>query len=81
MRPILPSSTMRILPLLIFVFSWMGMWGSLYGQTTTAVSSTVSGVTVYPNRARITRTGNVNLPIGQTVLQFSGLPAVLEEGQ
>ncbi len=56
------------------------MWGSLYGQTTTAVSSTVSGVTVYPNRARITRTGNVNLPIGQTVLQFSGLPAALEEG-
>jgi uncharacterized protein (TIGR02231 family) len=71
---------MRILPLLIFVFSWMAMWGSLYGQTTTTVSSTVSGVTVYPNRARITRTGNVNLPIGQTVLQFSGLPAALEEG-
>src|SRR3984957_2324045 len=71
---------MRILPLLIFVFSWTGMWGSLYGQTTTTVSSTVSGVTVYPNRARITRTGNVSLPIGQTVLQFSGLPAALEEG-
>lgn len=56
------------------------MWCSLYGQTTTEVSSTVTGVTVYPNRARITRTGSVNLPIGRTVLQFSGLPADLEEG-
>jgi uncharacterized protein (TIGR02231 family) len=56
------------------------MWCSVHGQTTSAVSSTVTGVTVYPNRARITRTGNVSLPIGRTVLQFSGLPAALEEG-
>jgi uncharacterized protein (TIGR02231 family) len=71
---------MRILSLLVFGFSWTGMWCSVHGQTTSAVSSTVTGVTVYPNRARITRTGNVSLPIGRTVLQFSGLPAALEEG-
>jgi len=57
----------------------MGMFCSLYGQGASPVSSAVTGVTVYPDRARITRTGAVSLPGGRSVLQFSGLPAALEE--
>ena len=52
---------------------------SVDGQESSAVSSTVSEVTVYPDRARVTRTASVSLPMGTSVLEFSGLPAALDE--
>ena len=57
----------------------MGMLCSLYGQEPTPVSSSVRAVTVYPDRARVTRTGTVTLPVGASVLEFVGLPEGLEE--
>jgi uncharacterized protein (TIGR02231 family) len=70
---------MRFFPLLVFTFSSMGMFSSLYGQGATPVSSSIAEVTVYSDRARITRTGVANFPAGRSVLEFSGLPAAVEE--
>src|ERR1700741_2347041 len=70
---------MRFLPLLVFTFSSMGMFCSLYGQGATAVGSSITEVTVYSDRARITRTAVANLPAGRSVLEFSGLSAGVEE--
>jgi len=70
---------MRFFPLLVFTFSSMGMFASLYGQGATPVSSSIAEVTVYSDRARITRTGVANFPAGRSVLEFSGLPAAVEE--
>jgi uncharacterized protein (TIGR02231 family) len=39
----------------------------------------VSEATVYPDRARVTRTAMASLPMGTSVLEFSGLPAALDE--
>jgi N-terminal domain of unknown function (DUF4140) len=63
----------------LLAVSMMGMLCSLYGQEPTPVSSSVRAVTVYPDRARVTRTGTVTLSEGASVLQFVGLPAGLEE--
>jgi uncharacterized protein (TIGR02231 family) len=63
----------------LLAVSMMGMLCSLYGQEPTPVSSSVRAVTVYPDRARVTRTGTVTLPEGASVLQFVGLPEGLEE--
>jgi uncharacterized protein (TIGR02231 family) len=52
---------------------------SVRGQQSLEVSSTVSEVTVYPDRARVTRTASASLPTGTSVLEFSGLPAALDE--
>ncbi len=43
------------------------------------MSSSVRAVTVYPDRARVTRTGTITLSEGSSVLQFVGLPEGLEE--
>jgi uncharacterized protein (TIGR02231 family) len=63
----------------LLAVSMIGMLCSLYGQEPTPVSSSVRAVTVYPDRARVTRTGTVTLPEGASVLQFVGLPEGLEE--
>jgi uncharacterized protein (TIGR02231 family) len=70
-------SMMRMTRLL--AVSMIGMLCSLYGQEPITVSSAVRAVTVYPDRARVTRTGTVTLPEGTSVLQFVGLPEGLEE--
>ena len=57
----------------------VGMLCSLYAQQPTSVSSTVHAVTVYPDRAGISRVGTATLPEGATVLRFTGLPDGLEE--
>ena len=63
----------------LMAVSMFGMLCSLYGQEPIPVSSSVRAVTVYPDRARVTRTGTVTLPEGASVLQFVGLPEGLEE--
>jgi uncharacterized protein (TIGR02231 family) len=70
---------MRISPALVFAFSLMGMFCSLHGQGSSPVSSSVAEVTVYADRARITRTGSATLPEGRSVLEFTSLPAAMEE--
>jgi uncharacterized protein (TIGR02231 family) len=67
---------LRILPV---VLSMMGVCGPAYGDESLPVSSSVSEVTVYPDRARVTRVAAASLPIGTSVLEFSGLPATLDE--
>jgi uncharacterized protein (TIGR02231 family) len=68
-----------MLRLLVVILLAAGTWCSVYGQGSSAVSSSVSEVTVYPDRARVTRTAIAGLPIGTSVLEFSGLPATLDE--
>jgi uncharacterized protein (TIGR02231 family) len=44
-----------------------------------AVTSRVTTVTLFADRARVTRAGTVSLPAGQTRLTFAGLPGWLDE--
>lgn len=53
---------------------------SVHSAEMQAVSSTISEVTVYQDRARVTRVGSITLPQDETVLEFGGLPATLDEG-
>lgn len=50
---------------------------SLHAETQD-VSSRISAVTVYADRARVTRTADASLPAGESVLRFSGLPQALD---
>lgn len=50
---------------------------SLHAETQD-VSSRISAVTVYADRARVTRTGEAALPAGESVLRFRGLPQALD---
>ena len=68
-----------MLRLLVVVLSAAGMCCSVYGQGPSSVSSSISEVTVYPDRARVTRTATASLPIGTSTLAFSELPAGLDE--
>jgi len=70
---------MRIAILFGLGFLLIGVFCSARGGEPALVSSSVSGVIVYPDRARVTRTGSVILAEGESVLQFSGLPDGLEE--
>jgi prefoldin subunit 5 len=70
---------MSLLRVLAVVLSAAVICCSVCGQEFSAVSSAVSEVTVYPDRARVTRTAMASLPIGTSVLEFSGLPAALDE--
>ena len=45
-----------------------------------AVVSTIREVTVYSDRARVTRVGAVPLAAGSTALAFRGLPGWTDEG-
>ena len=63
----------------LLALSMVGMLCSLYAQQPTSVSSTVHAITVYPDRAGISRVGTATLPEGATVLRFTGLPDGLEE--
>jgi uncharacterized protein (TIGR02231 family) len=53
---------------------------SVFATETQVVNSKISEVTVYQDRARVTRVGTVALPQDETVLEFGGLPASLDEG-
>lgn len=44
-----------------------------------SVNSRIAEVTVYSDRARITRTAEVELPPGDSIVSFIGLPATLDE--
>ncbi len=50
---------------------------SLHAETLD-VSSRITGVTVYADRARVTRTAEASLPAGESILRFSGLPQALD---
>jgi uncharacterized protein (TIGR02231 family) len=52
---------------------------SVNGQGTLTVNSSISKVTVYLDRARVTRIAGASLPAGSSVVEFVGLPATLEE--
>ena len=68
-----------MLRLLVVVLSAAGTYCSVIGQESSSVTSSISEVTVYPDRARVTRTAMASLPIGTSVLEFPGLPAALDE--
>jgi uncharacterized protein (TIGR02231 family) len=70
---------MNMLRLLVVVLSVAGTCCSVLGQESSSVTSSISEVTVYPDRARVTRTAMASLPIGTSVLEFPGLPAALDE--
>jgi uncharacterized protein (TIGR02231 family) len=70
---------MSMLRFLVVAVSAAAMCWSAYGQESSPVSSSISEVTVYPDRARVTRTAMASLPMGTSVLEFSGLPAALDE--
>jgi uncharacterized protein (TIGR02231 family) len=50
------------------------------GQATINADSSISQVTAYLDRARIVRTAQTGLPAGDSVVEFAGLPAILDEG-
>jgi uncharacterized protein (TIGR02231 family) len=52
---------------------------SAVGQETVGVTSSISQVTAYLDRARVTRTANVGLPSGTSIVEFGGLPENLDE--
>lgn len=64
--------TMRIFLLLLFL-------PSLLPAASQDVVSQISAVTVYADRARVTRAAEVQVPGGESVLRFVGLPSELEE--
>src|SRR5262252_10018499 len=69
------------IPQLIFSAVFVSSFAvSVYSAGTQTVSSTISEVTVYQDRARVTRVGSITLPQDETVLEFGGLPASLDEG-
>jgi uncharacterized protein (TIGR02231 family) len=53
---------------------------SVNGQGTLTVNSSISQVTVYLDRARVTRIASASLPAGSSMVEFIGLPAALQEG-
>jgi uncharacterized protein (TIGR02231 family) len=63
---------------LIFIAASVGMFSAV-GQETVAVNSSISQVTAYLDRARVTRTANVGLPAGTSIVEFGGLPENLDE--
>jgi uncharacterized protein (TIGR02231 family) len=65
----------------IVLFS-MAAW-TLSAQASTTgnltVNSRIAEVTVYSDRARVTRTAEIQLPEGDSIVSFTGLPALLDE--
>jgi uncharacterized protein (TIGR02231 family) len=64
---------------LIFVAASAAIFAAC-GQETVSVSSSVSQVIVYLDRAVATRAANASLPAGSSIIEFAGLPATLDEG-
>lgn len=57
----------------------LGLVASVSGYAETLdVSSRISAVTVYADRARVTRQADVSIPAGENVLRFGGLPQGLD---
>jgi uncharacterized protein (TIGR02231 family) len=65
--------------ILIFAAASVAVF-SVHGQETVSVDSSISQVTVYLDRARVTRNANASLPAGLSIVEFAGLPATLDEG-
>ena len=53
---------------------------SVNGQGTLSVNSSISQVTVYLDRARVTRVATANLPAGSSIVEIRALPETLDEG-
>src|SRR6516162_6184761 len=64
---------------LIFVAASAAIFAA-NGQGTLSVSSSISRVIVYLDRALVTRAANASLPAGSSIIEFAGLPATLDEG-
>lgn len=60
--------------LLLFLFATSTAWAATVDTT-----SSISAVTVYPDRARITRSAETAIPEGETLVRFTGLPADLDD--
>jgi uncharacterized protein (TIGR02231 family) len=71
---------MSIARFLLFLVASSVAISSVNGQGTVGVNSSVSQVTVYLDRARVTRAANASLPAGSSIIEFAGLPATLDEG-
>ncbi len=65
-------------PLLSFLLLLFGL-SSLYAQPEQSVDSKIEHVTVYRKGAQVTRSAQVQLPAGESVLLFEGLPHQLWE--
>lgn len=66
---------MKIPALLLLAFLTLpAAWGD-----TVDLASAVNAVTVYADRARVTRGGPVELPAGEHVVRFGGLPLALDD--
>jgi uncharacterized protein (TIGR02231 family) len=57
----------------------LSLFASVLGLTAAPVDSTITGVTVYTDRAVVTRTGTVQLAGGTTELVFANLPQALND--
>jgi hypothetical protein len=62
---------------LIFVAAWAAICTAA-GQETVSVSSSISQVIVYLDRALVTRAANASLPPGSSIIEFAGLSATLD---
>ncbi len=60
--------------LLLFLVAASSTWAA-----TVDIASTISAVTVYPDRARITRSAEASVPEGETIIRFTGLPVELDD--
>ncbi len=54
------------------------LWAGHLSAAPIEASSQISAVTVYADRARVTRTSEVNVPEGESVVRLGGLPADLD---
>jgi len=61
----------------VFVLAAIHAHASVSGAI--SASSRIGEVTVYSDRARVTRVAEVELPAGDSILTFVGLPATLDE--
>lgn len=59
---------------LLFLFAASTAWAATVDTT-----SSISAVTVYPDRARITRSAETAIPEGETLVRFIGLPVDLDD--
>jgi uncharacterized protein (TIGR02231 family) len=70
---------MSIARFMLFFGAALVAISSVQGQGTISVNSSVSQVTVYLDRARVTRAANASLPAGSAIIEFVDLPATLDE--
>lgn len=60
-------------PILVFLFPML-----VYAQQIRTIDSKVNGVTVFLNKAQVTRTAKTTVPVGTTELIFTGITSLLD---